>query len=341
MTCLDMDETQHQFLLSGSSDSSVKVWKVGSSQATVLGDLNKNTGGHGFGITGVQWWPHDTGMFLTSSYDESLKVWDSNTLEEAFSFDLGVRVNHFDVSKLSNLISAGCDSTHVRILDLRSTSAVQSLSGHQGTILSCKWNPMDANMLATGSSHGEVRLWDIRKTNACISQLDLYRTDKTKAVMENKSSKIGVMKSNAKAHSSNCNGLTWMENGRTLITTGGDDKIRVWDLDVPGGVNTLLNFGQFVKNKSQAYKSMVLSPLDETEVQYLWCPSDNGELLVFRAMDGKLVNRLRKNIQDAARSTCVVYAGRSTATYFSGTTDGRIFTWGPKQEENSDSENDG
>ena len=37
--------------------------------------------GHEFAITGVRWWPVDTGMFTSSSFDKYLKVWDTNTLE--------------------------------------------------------------------------------------------------------------------------------------------------------------------------------------------------------------------------------------------------------------------
>ena len=37
--------------------------------------------GHEFAITGVRWWPVDTGMFTSSSFDKHLKVWDTNTLE--------------------------------------------------------------------------------------------------------------------------------------------------------------------------------------------------------------------------------------------------------------------
>lgn len=335
INCLDFDKTESRFLLSGGSDATIKVWKVGTRRATTVGSITKATGGHSFGITGVQWWPFDQGMFLSSSYDTTVRVWDSNTLEEAFMFELGSKVNCFDISPTGehSLIATGAESTHIRVLDLRTTSAAHTLSGHNGTILSCKWSPVNPYMLATGSSEGEVRLWDIRKTASCFAQLDLYRTDKSKAVSENKSKKVEVMKSSVKAHAGGVNGLCWLENGETLISTATDEKIRVWDLDAPGGVNTLLNFGPFVKNKTPSAKSLVLSPVGETEVQYLWFPADSGEMLMFRLGDGKLIARLRRNLQDTARSTCVVYGGNNCATYFSGTSDGRIFVWGPKIED--------
>lgn len=37
--------------------------------------------GHEYAITGIRWWPVDTGMFTSSSFDKYIKVWDTNALE--------------------------------------------------------------------------------------------------------------------------------------------------------------------------------------------------------------------------------------------------------------------
>lgn len=42
---------------------------------------NERNKGHEYAITGVRWWPVDTGMFTSSSFDKFIKVWDTNTLE--------------------------------------------------------------------------------------------------------------------------------------------------------------------------------------------------------------------------------------------------------------------
>nr|XP_060484152.1 DNA excision repair protein ERCC-8-like [Panthera onca] len=36
---------------------------------------------HKYSVETVQWYPHDTGMFTSSSFDKTLKVWDTNTLQ--------------------------------------------------------------------------------------------------------------------------------------------------------------------------------------------------------------------------------------------------------------------
>jgi WD40 repeat protein len=42
---------------------------------------NERNNGHEYAITAVRWWPVDTGMFTSSSFDKFIKVWDTNTLE--------------------------------------------------------------------------------------------------------------------------------------------------------------------------------------------------------------------------------------------------------------------
>ncbi|OXB60120.1 hypothetical protein ASZ78_008426, partial [Callipepla squamata] len=51
---------------------------------------------HKFSVETVQWYPHDTGMFTSSSFDKTLKIWDTNTLQPAdvFQFEGTVYSHH-------------------------------------------------------------------------------------------------------------------------------------------------------------------------------------------------------------------------------------------------------
>ena len=42
--------------------------------------LARQTRAHRNQITDIQWYTHDTGMFFTSSTDETVKVWDTNSM---------------------------------------------------------------------------------------------------------------------------------------------------------------------------------------------------------------------------------------------------------------------
>ncbi len=48
--------------------------------------------GHGAVVTAVQWYPHDTGLFVSGSADGTVRVWDTNAFVSAGVFDLGAKV---------------------------------------------------------------------------------------------------------------------------------------------------------------------------------------------------------------------------------------------------------
>lgn len=48
--------------------------------------------GHGHVVTTVQWYPLDTGLFVSGSSDGTVRVWDTNAFVTAGVFDLGAKV---------------------------------------------------------------------------------------------------------------------------------------------------------------------------------------------------------------------------------------------------------
>ena len=96
--------------------------------------------GHFKMVTTVQWFPEDSGMFITSGMDGSVKMWDANALEKGpveefnfpeqkiFSHHLNVADNKFS-SKRSplTLVAVASASNHINLLDLKSGSASHEL----------------------------------------------------------------------------------------------------------------------------------------------------------------------------------------------------------------------
>ena len=358
---LALESVDYRFLLSGSGDSSIKLWDLHQQDEVrkeneVDAKLNRihhpskfdtfdydnpvtsfaNVAimpareFHKFGVSAIQWWPFDTGLFVSSSFDHTVKVWDTNELTPVFSFNLHNRVYSIDVCGESSLIATASDQPFIRLLDMRSTSSAHTLRGHKGKTLSVKWHPINENLLASGGYDGEVRIWDIRRSQNLLCRLDMLTTNTAKP-----SSRLNesiLKQQSVKAHLGPVNGLCWDELGSTLFSAGNDDKIRVWDMiSTPyPPVNKLINFGPLTRNKHPQTTPILLNPNGETEVQYLLFPSESGEVLIYRTVDGKLVNRLiRRGTKNVGRTCSMCNGGPFTATYYCGTVDGEILCWKP------------
>ena len=63
----------------------------GSSSLAIRPSLQHQPG-HKHSVTAVQWYPMDTGLFISGSTDGSVRVWDTNTFTSAGIFDLGSKV---------------------------------------------------------------------------------------------------------------------------------------------------------------------------------------------------------------------------------------------------------
>ncbi|KAI5950082.1 hypothetical protein KGF57_004428 [Candida theae] len=357
---LALESVDYRFLLSGSGDSSIKLWDLHQrdevrkenevdaklnaihhpskfdtfdydNPVTVFSNVAIMPARefHKFGISTIQWWPFDTGLFVSSSFDHTVKVWDTNELTPVFSFNLNNRVYSIDVCGDSSLIAAASDQPFVRLLDMRSSSSAHTLRGHKGKTLSVKWHPINSNLLASGGYDGEVRIWDIRRSSNLLCRLDMLTTNTSNSLSRQEAN---LTQQSVKAHSGPVNGLCWDESGSTLFTAGNDDKIRVWDMiSTPyPPVNKLINFGPLTRNKYPQTIPILLNPSGESELQHLVFPSESGEVLIFRTVDGKLVNRLiRRGTKNVGRTCSMCNGGPFTATYYCGTVDGEILCWKP------------
>ncbi|CAK9437905.1 uncharacterized protein LODBEIA_P22830 [Lodderomyces beijingensis] len=360
---LSLEKHENRFLLSGCADSSIKLWDLNEQDVVrvenqVDANFSKQSfrhhpskfdlfdydnpisvfravatipkrSQHQFGVSTIQWWPFDTGMFVTSSFDHTVKIWDTNELMPVHNFNVNNRVYSIDVNGRKSLIATASDQPFVRILDMKSTSSAHTLKGHKNKTLVVKWHPINENLLATGGYDGEVRIWDIRRSESLLCRLDMLTTN---ATIAGGSASAPLIQSSVKAHSAPVNGLVWDESGTILYTTGNDDKIRAWDMmnSTYPPRNKLVNFGALTRNKYPQTIPMLLNPKQETSFNYLLFPSESGEILVFRAIDGKLVNRLaRRNTKSSARVSSMVNRGCFTGKYICGTVDGEIVSWEP------------
>ncbi|XP_031500078.1 WD repeat-containing protein ATCSA-1 [Nymphaea colorata] len=201
---LQVDLTEGRYLLSGASDGSAAVYDI--QQATSCDSnavakhrplflVDKNVQcGHSYAISSAVWYPVDTGLFVTGSYDQYVKVWDTNMTQVEMSFKMPGKVYGIAMSSVATshmLIATGTEDVQVRLCDIASGAFTHTLSGHRAGVFSVQWSTSNEWVLMTGGCDGAIRFWDIRRAG-CFRVLDQFQTQlgRRPAISGSKSAKL-------------------------------------------------------------------------------------------------------------------------------------------------------
>ncbi|XP_028661276.1 DNA excision repair protein ERCC-8 isoform X1 [Erpetoichthys calabaricus] len=284
---LDIEAVEGKYMLSGGADGVIVIYDLENSSQKpqytcksicTVGRSHQHV--HKFSVETVQWYPHDTGMFTSSSFDKTLKIWDTETLipAEIFNFEGTVYCHHMSpIATKHSLIAVGTKDPKVQLCDLKSGSRSHILQGHRGEILSVKWSPRYEHILATASTDSKVRLWDVRRATGSLFTLDQHNGMKSKAASEAADS----------AHNGRVNGLCFTGDGLHLLTIGTDNRMRLWNS--ANGENTLVNYGK-VYNESR--KGLKFTVSKGCSPEFVFVPS-GSEIAVYALFTGKLITMLR------------------------------------------------
>lgn len=390
LSCVELITACLCSLVSGGSDATIRLWDLESfsdpveahayepvSQIARAADLqgSAKSQAHRYGITHLSFYPFDAAAFLSTSYDQTLKLWATETSRLSGSFDLGAKAYTHAISPIASHLLVACGTQHpaVRLVDLRSGAAVQSLvapgqaGAETGAVLSVAWSPRHEHVLASGAVDGAVRIWDVRRASGLTGLLD--QQDSLGIVARGgAANRDGVrdrgIRFSAKAHLGPVNGLTWTDDGAYIVSAGHDQRIRVWDAAT--GANTLASFGPTIRNGGLASVTMFTSPTGLTAPgkELLFWPNES-EILILNLHEGSLVRRLRgmgpsitgvRSVRGGERTvknrvTSLVWRGaggcggsggvvmggsNAPGGIYSGHLDGQIRAWLPKVEGSDD-----
>ncbi|CAO3663371.1 unnamed protein product [Rhizopus microsporus] len=314
VTCIRIDNSEQRYLLSGGGDGKVHIYDLDS-----MTEKNEPIASaarmdqHKYAVTSLSWYPADNGLFVTSSYDSTIKVWDTNEMKAVEEFNMECRVHCQAMSSIANhsLVASAAAEPRIRLCDLANGSFTHSLTGHSGSVMSCVWSTNQEYVLYSGGSDGTIRVWDIRKASSCLMSLD-----QNNAVDQNP---LGETNS---AHGRGINGLTVTDDGRFLVSLGLDEKIRLWNTQ--SGHNTFVNYGSSWRNRFKLCLQPALSSPDVWP-PLLYIPSDDRQVLVYRLIDGMLVKRLK----GAYGRVTSVENRVSHQQLYSGSNAGDLLVWEP------------
>ncbi|KZV31577.1 DNA excision repair protein ERCC-8-like [Dorcoceras hygrometricum] len=174
---LQVDLTEGRYLLAGAADATVAVYDVQRATSYEGGGLiakhksvfvinKQHENGHRYAISSAVWYPMDTGLFVTGSYDHHVNVWDTNTTQVVQNFKMPGKVYKIAMSSQARshmLIATGTEDVQVRLCDIASGAFAHTLSGHRDGVMSLEWSTSSEWVLVTGGCDGAIRFWDIRR----------------------------------------------------------------------------------------------------------------------------------------------------------------------------------
>ncbi|KAM7165562.1 DNA excision repair protein ERCC-8 isoform 1-T1 [Macrochelys suwanniensis] len=316
---LDIEPVEGRYMLSGGSDGVIVLYDLENFSRkpcytckAICSVGRSHPDVHKFSVETVQWYPRDTGMFTSSSFDKTLKIWDTNTLQPAdvFNFEGTVYSHHMSpVATKHCLIAVGTKSPKVQLCDLKSGSCSQILQGHRQEVLAVVWSPRYEYVLATASADSRVKLWDVRRASGCLITLDQYNGEKSKASSEAANT----------AHNGRVNGLCFTSDGLHLLTIGTDDRMRLWNSS--SGENTLVNYGKVCNESRKGLKFTISTGCDP---EFAFVPY-GSTIAVYTIYSGELITMLRGHYNTV---DCCVFQPNFQELY-SGSKDCNILAWVP------------
>lgn len=121
-------------------------------------------------LSSLEWYPGDSGMFISGTFDGKLTLWDTNAFEAVYTFDLKSKnqiVRIYDAKCKSgsdtSLIATALDDCTITICDPRTGDSCLRIPGHNETVSQIDWNSLSEHQFVSASFDGTMKIWDVRR----------------------------------------------------------------------------------------------------------------------------------------------------------------------------------
>jgi WD40 repeat protein len=255
-----------QLLISGSEDSSIKVWELstgneirllaghsnfvnsiaispdGELLASVGGDIIKiwdvNTGqeirtltGHSALIHSVAFSP-DGQMIASGANDSTIKLWNPHTGEEIRTLSATNLIEVVRFSPDGQFLVSGDHDNNIKLWDLNTGEEIRTLSGHSRKVRSVSFGA-DGQTLVSGSSDKTIKIWKL-ETGELVHTLTGHN-----------------------GWFAGVNSVVFSPDGQTLASASDDKTIKLWNANTGEVITTL-------SGHSRGVSAVVFSPDGQT-----------------------------------------------------------------------------
>ncbi|KAI3402571.2 PRP46 [Candida oxycetoniae] len=248
-----IDEVTNQWFVTGSSDSTIKIWDLASSQ------LKGTLTGHIMAVRSLAV-SNKFPYLFSGSEDKTLRCWDM----ERSNAPEGCQIRNYHghvggiyalslLDELGLLLSGGRDAV-VRVWDIRTSKEVALLTGHTNDVTSII-SDVNEPQVITSSMDGTIRVWDLRNQKSTLSV-----TQHSKSIRS------------MKAH----------PNEYTFVSGDSNGSIKQWLLPKAELLN---NFENDNDEKSKIINTLSINPITST----LFAGFDDGKMNFYDYTSGKLL----------------------------------------------------
>ncbi|KAL9652279.1 hypothetical protein ABK040_011939 [Willaertia magna] len=201
-----------------SADTTIKIWKIQDKENTIHGYCEENNSytlkGHLKKVNTGDFHPMVNNLFISSSIDNTLRLWDLNLQKECYQIMNDDLLQSWDWNNEGNILYTSCKDGIARVFDPRTSTTIVSGKAHEGKKgfrITC--TDHDQFFTVGFNAHGqrEYSLYDLRK--------GMKKGPITKNVLQNDQTPTQLFS----FYDSTC---------KLLYLFGkGDSKIRVYEID--------------------------------------------------------------------------------------------------------------
>ncbi len=199
--------------------------------------------GHRGFVSSVSW-RGDGKYLLTSSYDNTAKIWQVGTGQVVRTIAVGsIDLNIATFSPDGKSFAVGGDDKLVRVFDTESGKLLRTLKGHNEIVEALAYSP-NGKMLASGDDEGGLRIWNVngepikalKSGQSTIRQLGFSPNSASLATVGDNSVRLWTApKWTAKVITSKDDrqifSFAWDSAGKRIAIAASDYVIRLIDLD--------------------------------------------------------------------------------------------------------------
>lgn len=236
-----------KIMASGGSDDTIRLWDLATRKEILT------LKGHNLGVNSVVFTP-DSKTLISGGWDNTIKIWNVATGEEIHTIkDDEIKITSIVLSPDGKTIASASweiDKT-IKLWDVKTGKKVHTLTGHSSTLRAIAFS-CDSKTLASAANDHTIKLWnlttgeEIRTLEGFSAKsLSFHPNGKILASANNASKNLshggsweseikllnittGEEIRTLKGHIFGVFSLAFSPDGKTLVSGGGDETVKIW-----------------------------------------------------------------------------------------------------------------